>query len=82
MVKMLGLPEPKPAKFGSKEFFSRYVLNQIEKEGKTNEVIHRVHFAMSSLILETQKGKEAFSMIKNLTEACEELSQWSKVNYQ
>ncbi|MFX3623214.1 MAG: hypothetical protein ACE3JP_03985 [Ectobacillus sp.] len=66
-------------KFGTKEFFEGYVKNQIEKEEKPQEVIHRVHFAMSSLILESLKGKEALSVLKNLTEVCEELSEWKKV---
>jgi len=47
-------------KFGSKEFFTDYLTNQIKKEGKGQEVVHRVHFSMSSLILETHKGIEAF----------------------
>jgi hypothetical protein len=81
MSKLL-LPKPQPARFGSKEFFVNYVKNQIEKEGKTHEVVHRVHFAMSTLILETSKGKEALTMWKNLTEACEELSGMGKVNCQ
>jgi hypothetical protein len=70
-ILLLGQPE---AKFGSKEFFLSYITNQIRKEGKGQEVIQRVHFSISSLIIETYKGKEAFTMLKNLTEACETLS--------
>jgi hypothetical protein len=73
MVKLLCPPK---LKFGSNEFFRNYLRNQIEKEGKTQEVIHRVHFAITSLILDNFKGKEAFDMIRNLTAACEELSEW------
>ncbi|MGG3562980.1 hypothetical protein ABES03_15410 [Neobacillus rhizosphaerae] len=68
----------KTEKFGSIEFFDNYLRTQIVKEGRTTqEVIHRVHFAMSSIILETHKGKEAFNMLRNLTEACEKLSNWT-----
>lgn len=61
-------------KFGTEKFFKQYLKNQIEKEGKTLEVVHRVHFSMSSLIFETHKGKEAYAMLLNLTRACEEIS--------
>jgi hypothetical protein len=61
-------------KFGSRDFFFHYLKNQIEKEGKTHEAIYRVHFAMSNLILETNKGKDALSMLNNLNLACEEIS--------
>lgn len=66
--------KPVVHKFGSKEFFKDYMSNQIEKEGKTQEVIQRVHFSMTHLIVETYKGKEALDMIVNLTVAGEELS--------
>jgi hypothetical protein len=69
-------------KFGSKAYFRNYMKNAIEKEGRTQETVARVHFAMSSLILETHKGKEALTMLRNLTEAGEELSHWKTgVNY-
>jgi hypothetical protein len=69
---------PKENKFGSKEFFIDYVGNQIKKEGTVQQTVSRCHFALSSLIIETHKGKEAFTMLKNLTEACEQLSEWKK----
>ncbi len=66
------------ARFGSKEFFVNYLKNQIKKDGKTQEVVARVHFAMTSLIFESLTLKEALPMVKNLTEACEELSEIKK----
>jgi hypothetical protein len=68
----------KQAKFGSKQFFLDYIGNQIKKEGNVQQTVARCHFAMSSLIFETHKGKDAFPMLKNLTEACESLSEWKK----
>jgi hypothetical protein len=68
----------KEHKFGSKEFFIDYVGNQIKKENNVQQTVARCHFALSSLIIETHKGKEAFTFMKNLTEACEQLSEWKK----
>jgi hypothetical protein len=65
-------------KFGTKEFFVDYISNQIKSEGKVQEVVARIHFALSQLIIETQKGRDAFEMLKNLTAACEQLSEWKK----
>jgi hypothetical protein len=78
-VQMANLKFLKQPKFGSKEFFVNYLSNQISEEGKTQEVIHRVHFAMSNFIFEVSKGKEALNMLKNLNDACEELSEYKKV---
>lgn len=62
-------------KFGSTQFFENYLNGQLERDGKTHEVIHRVHFALSSLILETTKDKkQAFGMMRNLTNVCEKYS--------
>jgi hypothetical protein len=77
-MKLLSPPNQQTARFGSKEFFKSYIQNQINREGKQHKVIHRVHFAMSQLILETHKGREAFEMLKNLNNACEELSEYNK----
>jgi HKD family nuclease len=65
-------------KFGTKQFFLDYIGNQIKKEGNVQQTVSRCHFAMTSLIFETHNGKDALVMVKNLTDACEVLSEWKK----
>jgi hypothetical protein len=63
-------------KFGTIGFFKKYLDGQIERQPEANrqEVLHRVHFSMSCLILDEFKGKEALIMLKNLNVVCEEVS--------
>jgi hypothetical protein len=63
-------------KFGTVEFFARYLNGQLEREVGANrqEVVNRVHYAMSSLIMEEFKGKEFITAMKNLHLVTERVS--------
>lgn len=66
----------KSNKFGTQTFFVNYISGQFEKESGANrqEVIHRIHFSMSTFILEEFTGKQAITYLRNLNVACEEVS--------
>jgi hypothetical protein len=61
-------------KFGSVNYFENYLKGQIAREGKGQEVVHRVHFSMTNFIFETYNAKDAMGMLKNLNVACESIS--------
>lgn len=59
------------SKFGTVEFFKNFMIRAIKEEKGGADTVNRITFAMSSLILETHKGKEALDFLKNLNEAGE-----------
>lgn len=60
--------------FGTVTFFRGYIAGQLAREAGKNkvEVVQRIFYSMSSLILETQKGKEVLLYTRNLHQVCEE----------
>lgn len=63
-------------KFGTVEFFAGYLTGQLDREkgGNRQEIVNRVFYAMSSIILEEFKGKEMVNAMKNLHLVTEQFS--------
>ena len=62
-------------KFGSEEYFTNYIENQFRKEKGGQLTLYRIHFSMTTYVLETFGNKDSFPILKNLNIACEKYSQ-------
>lgn len=61
-------------KFGTEEFFTSYINNQLVKENGGQFTLYRIHFSLTTYVLETFGNKDSFVILKNLNSACEKAS--------